>query len=92
MAIDFITIDKTGAGTKYGTKLERFNNMIREIRDLGEEISGVMGHNAADPDYSGIATKFGITALSAQAVYNLFVAAYARINHADVTSLVDRVG
>ncbi len=89
MPIDWITLEPT---KKYGRRLERFVQLLREVRDLGEEIKGVFDHNAADPDYSGINAVTGCGPSNSQAVYNLLAGAYARVNHADVTSMIDRVG
>lgn len=89
MPVDFIGIDPS---KKYGRKLERYCSMVREVRDLGRELAGVLLHFVEHPDYAAIEPAFGVPVSTGQFVYNLFVGAQARVDHADVTALVDRVG
>lgn len=89
MPIDFIAID---TAKKYGRKAERYVELLREVRDLGEHVVGVLNRSAADPDYTAVATRFGVSLADAQPLYNLLVAAHARVDHAAVVALIDRVG
>ena len=92
MAKDFIKI--TTSGNQRAAKLAQFVARLREAYDLGREINGKILHFIADPDYTGVdgADGMGVPTLNGQATYNLFVAAFARVNHADIAAFIDRLG
>ena len=92
MANDYIKL--TTSGNERAIKASRLIKMLREIQDLANEVKDKLDHSCADPDYTGIegASGFGVPSGQGQALYNLVASARARINHADIDALIDRVG
>lgn len=92
MAVDFIQI--TNSQNMRANTLSQFVGLLRQVSDVGEKLTDYLNHMAADPQYGGVegAAGLGVPAGTGQTVYNLVVAAYARINDPAVTALIARVG
>ena len=92
MAIDYIRV--TIADNFRATRLARSVRILRECLDQLEEVKNTLDHVVADPVYTGVegGGGFGVPTGKGQEVYNLVAGAYARLNHADVTNFINRVG
>lgn len=92
MPADYIPI--TTSGNFRAQRLSRFLRLLREAKQAGEEVKDVIDHMAADPVYTGIegTAGMGVPVGQGQTTYNLVAGAYARVNHADVDSAIDRMG
>ena len=91
MAIDYIPITTTG--NPRAQRLLRAVKLCREAIDKLEEVKDTMEHHINAPSYASIegSTGYGIPAGEGETLYNLVAGAYARINHIDITGLIDRV-
>jgi len=97
VAQDFIAIDRTH---NQGAKLLNAIATLQSVSNDLELLKDIMDHNVlpdgTDPaDYAGTATLFGIdqtVATNAQTVYNALATTVAQLAHADVKTLMTRVG
>lgn len=92
MANDFVPITATN-NARAEELVHAINHTRLALQNL-RKVKGKFDHHVADPDYSGLegSSAYGVPTSQGQTVYNIVAGALARVDHADVLTLINRLG
>ncbi len=72
-----------------------FTNVVRQVRQTMERVDWMLARVetlATGDDWASLGAALGVSTGDAQTIYNLLVAARARIAHADIQNFCNRLG
>lgn len=85
-------IEISGTASRLSADVRQAIDNLRREQETMQKVKDIMDQVAMGQDWAALATKLGVTAAEAEAVYNLWGSANAEVRATFLTQLVSRVG
>lgn len=85
-------IEITGTASRLSADVRSAIDQLEALQDRFTDLKAIMDQVALGGDWAALATKLGVTAAEAEAVYNIWGSATTEINGTFLTQLQGRVG
>ena len=85
-------IEISGTASRLSADVRQAIDNLRREQETMQKVKDIMDQVAMGQDWAALATKLGVTAAEAEAVYNLWGSANIEVRATFLTQLVSRVG